>query len=150
MVGRRVSVEVGGIGVGVGGGCVWLGTEVGLGVVVLLGVGVWLGVGEFSRGVQVKVGVIVREAVDVASGVWVGLIPSMVPVVRGVIDPVGEMDGEGEGVTVQVVGVGRVELDSRLGDSAVFLIGGNWIEVLRIGCSVSCCSAVDRFCLNWG
>jgi len=144
MVGTRVSVEVGGIGVGVGGDCVWLGAEVGLGV------GVWPGVGEFSRGVQVKVGVIDREAVDVANGVWVGLIPSMVPVARGVIDPVGEMDGVGEGVTVQVVSVGRIELDSRLGDSAVFLIGGNWIEVLRMGCSVSCCSAMDRLCLIWG
>ena len=145
-----MSVEVGGIGVGVGGGCVWLGTEVGLDVVVLLGVGVWLGVGEFSRGVHVKIGVIVRWAVDVASCVWVGLIPSMVPVVWGVIDPVGEMDGAGEGVAVQLTVVGRRELDSKLDDGAVFLIGGNSIDVLRMGCSVSRCSAIDRICLNWG
>jgi hypothetical protein len=144
MVGTRVSVEVGGIGDGVEVGCVRLG------VVVLVGVGVRLGVGEFSRGVQVKVGVIDREAVDVASGVWVGLIPSMVPVIRGVIDPVGEMDGVGEGVAVQLTVVGRRELDSKLDDWAVFLIGGNSIEVLRIGCSVSCCSAMDKLCLIWG
>jgi len=129
---------VGGIGDGVELG--WVG----------LGVGVWLGVGELSRGVQVKVGIVVCWAVDVTWSVVVGLVTSMVPVVRGVIDPVGEMDGEGEGVTVQVVGVGRIELDSRLCDSAVFLIGGNRIEVLRIGCSISCCSAVDKLCLIWG
>ena len=106
--------------------------------------------GRIFEGIQVKVGIVVCWAVGVTWGVVVGLVTSMVPVARGVIDPVGEMDGVGEGVTVQVVSVGRIELDSRLGDSAVFLIGGNWIEVLRMGCSVSCCSAMDRLCLIWG
>jgi hypothetical protein len=65
MVGTRVFVAVGGIGVDVGGGSVGLGTGVWLDVGVMLGedvglgVCVWLGVGEISGAVQVWEGVIV-------------------------------------------------------------------------------------------
>jgi hypothetical protein len=78
-------------------------------------------------------------------GVLVGVFAAIVPVMRGVKEPVGVIEGVGEGVAVQVIGVLRNVVPSKFESSKLFK-GGNSMEVFRIGCAVLLISDAIRFC----